>query len=79
MKVQILGTGCPKCRALEANVRQAIAEMAIAAEIEKVTGIDAIMAMGVLMTPALAVDGDIKSEGKILTKNQIIETLKAGF
>jgi small redox-active disulfide protein 2 len=79
MKVQILGTGCPKCRALEANARQAITEMAIPAEIEKVTGIDAIMGMGVMMTPALAVDGDVKSEGKILTKNQIMEALQAGI
>jgi hypothetical protein len=53
--------------------------MSIAAEIEKVTGIDAIMAMGVMMTPALAIDGDVKSEGKILTKNQIMQALQAGL
>jgi len=77
MKIQILGTGCPKCKTLEANARQAIEAMALVAEIEKVTNIDAIMEMGVMMTPAIAIDGDVKSAGKVLTKDQIIEMLKA--
>ncbi|MFA6508056.1 MAG: thioredoxin family protein [Treponemataceae bacterium] len=76
MKVQILGTGCPKCKQLEANARQAIESIAGNAEVEKVTDIDKIMEMGVMMTPALAIDGDVKSVGKILTKDQIIAMLK---
>jgi small redox-active disulfide protein 2 len=78
MKVQILGTGCPKCKALEANARQAIETLALTAEVEKITEIDRIMEMGVMMTPALAIDGDVKSTGKLLTKDQIIALLKGG-
>jgi small redox-active disulfide protein 2 len=63
MKVQILGTGCAKCRALTANAEKAIAELGIDAEIEKVENIADIARMGVLMTPALAIDGQIKSVG----------------
>lgn len=75
MKVQILGAGCPKCKALEANAAQAIAALSLAAEIEKITDIDAIMDMGVMMTPALAIDGDVKASGKVMTKEQIIAVL----
>jgi small redox-active disulfide protein 2 len=63
MKVQILGTGCPKCRALTANAEKAIAELGLTAEIEKVDKIADIARMGAMMTPALAVDGQLKSMG----------------
>ena len=78
MKVQILGTGCPKCKALKANARQAIESLALQADVEKITDIDMIMEMGVMMTPALAIDGDVKSVGKLLTKDQIAAFLKGG-
>ena len=78
MNIQILGTGCPKCKALEANAREAVAVSGITATIEKITDIDKIMDMGVMMTPALAIDGDVKSVGKLLTKDQILGILKAG-
>jgi len=78
MKVQILGMGCPKCKLLEEHAREAVAELGIQAEIEKVMDTDAIMDMGVMMTPALAIDGDVKSVGKVLTKDQVIEYLKGG-
>jgi small redox-active disulfide protein 2 len=78
MKVQILGMGCPKCKALEAHAREAVAELRLEVEIEKVMDSDAIMDMGVMMTPALAIDGEVKSVGKILTKDQIIAYLKGG-
>jgi small redox-active disulfide protein 2 len=78
MKVQILGRGCPKCKALERNAREAVADLGLEAEIEKVTDSEAIMDMGVMMTPALAVDGEVKSVGKVLTKDQIIAYLKGG-
>lgn len=77
MKIQILGSGCPKCRLLEQHAREAVAELGINVEIEKVTDIDEIMAMGVMMTPALAFDGDVKSVGKVLTTDQIVAFLKA--
>jgi small redox-active disulfide protein 2 len=78
MKVQILGTGCPKCKMLEQNARAALGETGMTAEIEKITDIDKIMEMGVMMTPALAIDGDVKSAGKVLTKDQVAQILKGG-
>lgn len=78
MKIQILGPGCPKCKALEANAREAVATIGAAADFEKVTDIDAIMNMGVMMTPALVVDGQVKSIGRILSKEQIANILKGG-
>jgi small redox-active disulfide protein 2 len=63
MKVQILGTGCRNCRALTANAEKAIAELGITAEIEKVEKIADIARMGAMMTPALAVDGQVRSIG----------------
>lgn len=78
MKVQILGTGCPKCKLLEEHARQAVAELGLDAEIVKVSDTDDIMEMGVMMTPALAVDGDVKSVGKVLTKDQVAAIFKGG-
>jgi len=71
MKIQILGTGCPKCKQLEANAREAVASKGVEAEIEKVSDIDQIMEMGVMMTPALVIDGEVRSVGKVLTVDQI--------
>ncbi len=76
MTIQILGTGCPKCKALAANAEAAARELGVACEIEKVTDINRIMAFGVMMTPALAVDGQVKSAGKVLTAEQIKGYLK---
>lgn len=76
MKIQILGSGCPKCKLLEQHAREAVSELGIVAEIEKVMDTDAIMEMGVMMTPALAIDGDVKSVGKVLTKDQVISYIK---
>ena len=78
MKLQILGTGCPKCRALETNTKAAVSELGLEAEIEKVTDIESIMAMGVMMTPALAIDGIVRSVGRVLTKDQVISYLGGG-
>ena len=75
MKIQILGTGCPKCRQLEANAREAVAQKGVDAEIEKVTDIARIMDMGVMITPALVIDGEVRSVGKVLTADQIAAQL----
>jgi small redox-active disulfide protein 2 len=75
MNIQILGTGCPKCRKLEEHARQAIKDGGIDATIEKITEIDQIMDMGVMITPALAIDGNVVSSGKVLSKDQILEML----
>jgi small redox-active disulfide protein 2 len=76
MKVQILGTGCSNCRALMANAEKAIAELGLSAEIEKVEKIADIARMGAMMTPALAVDGQIKSIG-VQPVNKVKEILSA--
>ena len=71
MKIQILGTGCPKCKTLTANAEKAVKETGIEAEITKVTDIKESMAFGVMMTPALVVDGVVKSSGHLLSPEQI--------
>ena len=75
MKIQILGTGCPKCRQLTANAEQAIKELGVEAEIEKVTNISDIAKFGVMMTPALAIDGEVKAVGKVLSPAEIMGLL----
>ena len=64
-KIQILGTGCPKCRKLAENAEAAAKAAGIEYELEKVTDINEIMKFGVMMTPALAVDGVVKAVGKV--------------
>ena len=71
MKIQILGTGCPKCKKLEENARAAVEALGAGFEVEKVTDINDIMGFGVMVTPALAVDGDVKSVGKVLSVEEI--------
>ena len=78
MKVQVLGKGCAKCKLLEEHAREAVAELGIEAEFEKVSDVEAIARMGVMTTPALAVDGRVKSSGRVLTKDQIVDFLKKG-
>ena len=76
MTIQILGSGCAKCNTLEANAKEAVASLGIEAEVVKITDMDEIMEMGVMMTPALAVDGDVKTTGKLLKPSEIEELLK---
>jgi small redox-active disulfide protein 2 len=78
MKIQILGTGCPKCNTLERNAREAVTIAGVDAEVEKVTDLDEIMEMGVMVTPALAVDGDVKQAGKVMTVEEIAAVLAEG-
>ena len=70
-KIQILGTGCPKCKKLAENAEAAAKELGIEFEIEKVTDINEIMKFGVMMTPALAVDGEVKVVGKVVSPEEI--------
>jgi small redox-active disulfide protein 2 len=67
MKIKILGTGCPKCKKLTENTEAAARDLDIEYEIEKVTDINEIMKFGVMVTPALAVDGQVKVAGKVLS------------
>ncbi|MBL8231960.1 MAG: TM0996/MTH895 family glutaredoxin-like protein [Bryobacterales bacterium] len=71
MKIQILGTGCSKCKQLAANAEQAAREMGIDFELEKVTGIADIVKFSVMTTPALAVDGKVKLAGKVASPAEI--------
>jgi small redox-active disulfide protein 2 len=71
MKIQILGTGCPKCKKLAENAEIAAKELGLDFELEKVTDINQIMKFGVMMTPALAVDGSVKIVGKAASVDEI--------
>ena len=71
MKIQILGTGCPKCKTLMANAEAAVRAAGIEATVEKVDQIADIMKFGVMVTPALAVDGVVKSAGRVLSTDDI--------
>jgi len=74
-KIQVLGTGCPKCKKLVENAEAAAKELGIEFEIEKVTDINEIMKFGVMMTPALAVDGEVKVVGKVPSTDEINQML----
>jgi len=76
MKIKILGTGCPKCKQLEANLKKALEETGKKAEIEKVTDVNKIIEAGVMATPALSIDGKIESAGKIASVEEIKTLLK---
>ena len=71
MKIEILGTGCPKCKKLNELVEEAINELGVSVEIIKVTDINKIIDYGVMVTPALVIDGDVKVAGKIPEKEGI--------
>jgi len=75
-KIQILGTGCPKCKKLAENAEAAVQGLDPGYEIEKVTNINEIMKFGVMMTPALAVDGEVKAVGKVPSPDEIKKMLE---
>jgi len=74
-KIQILGTGCPKCKKLAENAQEAMQSTEGEFEIEKVTEINEIMKFGVMMTPALAIDGQVKVTGKVPSPDEIKKML----
>jgi small redox-active disulfide protein 2 len=71
MDIKVLGTGCPKCKALEKATREAVAEMGVDANIEKVEDIVKIMGYGIMHTPALVVDGKVVLSGRVATVPEI--------
>lgn len=79
MKIEILGTGCSKCKALEEAVKKAVAQIGGFHEVKKVEDIVEIMNYGVMSTPALVVDGIVKSSGKLLSIDEIIDLLKPSY
>ena len=70
-KIQILGTGCAKCKKLAENAATAAEELGVEVELEKVTDLNEIMKFGVMMTPGIAVDGDVKASGKVAGTTEI--------
>lgn len=76
MKIAVLGPGCAKCRKTEEIVKEALTESGVEATVEKVTDIIKIAGYGVMMTPAVVVDGEVKSVGKIPSKEDINSWIK---
>lgn len=75
MRIQVLGTGCAKCKTLTANAEAAVRELGLDAKVEKVEDVREIMKFGVMTTPALVLDGKVKVVGKVLPSNAIKEML----
>jgi small redox-active disulfide protein 2 len=75
VKIQVLGTGCAKCKQLTANAEQAVRDLGISAVVEKVEDIRDIMKFGVMTTPALAVNGRVRSAGKLLSPQDVKKLL----
>ena len=78
MKIKVLGPGCPKCEQTARMVAEAVAEIGVAAQVEKVTDFKEIAQHGVFVTPAVVVDGEVKVTGKVPSKDEILAWLKAG-
>ncbi len=76
IKIQILGTGCPKCQSTEQVVHKALAELNVQAEVVKVTDINAIVGKGVMWTPALLIDGKLALQGRIPTLEQVKQLIR---
>ena len=77
MKIKVLGTGCPKCNKLYAEAEKAVASSGITAKLEKVEKLDEIMKHGVMMTPALVIDGEVKASGRVVPAAEIATWLTA--
>ncbi|MCF8309338.1 MAG: thioredoxin family protein [Bacteroidales bacterium] len=73
MEIKVLGTGCPKCKKLEKTTQEAVEEAGIEADISKVEDINDIMQYGVMVTPALVIDGKVVVSGKVPKKEEIIK------
>lgn len=71
MKIEVLGMGCPKCRKTEENIQLALAELGIKAEVTEVSNLKKIAGYGVMMTPAVVIDGEVKLSGKIPSVEKI--------
>jgi len=75
-KIEVLGTGCAKCKRLLDNVQAAVKELGIAAEVVKVEDLDAIVEAGVMLTPALFINGEVVAEGRVPDVNEIKSLLQ---
>jgi small redox-active disulfide protein 2 len=75
IKIEIVGTGCAKCKRLLANAQQAVKDLKITADVIKVDNIDEIVNRGIMLTPALFINGNVRAEGRIPDVNEIITML----
>jgi small redox-active disulfide protein 2 len=75
MKIEVLGTGCKNCNALEAATHQALQDLGMDVPVEKVTDYGEIVAYGVMSTPALAIDGEVKTSGRVPSVRELTELL----
>lgn len=71
MRIQVLGTGCAKCRKLKENAERAVSEAGVECEVESVTDLDEILSFDVMMTPALVIDGAVKVVGAVPSPTEI--------
>jgi len=78
MKIEVLGTGCAKCKRLEENVRKAVQETGVKAEVLKVQDMDQIISKGVMMTPALLIDGEEMAVGRVPGVEEIKRMITGG-
>jgi len=76
MKIKVLGPGCPKCQKTEKVVKEAVAESGVSADVEKVTDLMKIAGYGVFGTPAIVIDDEVKSVGKVPSKQDVLSWLK---
>lgn len=76
MEIKVLGSGCRNCMTLEANVRTAIADLGIGADVEKVTDFAEIARYGIMSTPGLVIDGKVVSFGKVLKPSDIVKLIE---
>ena len=76
MEIKVLGTGCPKCRKVYANAQRAIADLGIAVKLEKVEAIDEILRYGVMMTPAVVINGRVRASGRIASVEELKKWLQ---
>jgi len=74
--IQVLGPGCAKCEKLKHNAEEAVARLGVEASVEKITDINVIVGFGVMTTPALAIDGEVKLVGKVASPDEIAKLLE---
>ena len=77
MRIEVFGTGCPKCNMLEANVRKALKELGVKAEVVKVTSIDEMVERGLMALPALVIDGELIVAGRVPSTTEIRNLVQA--
>jgi len=76
VRIRVLGPGCPKCKMVEERVKEALDELGVKAEVEKVTDFAKMMEYGIMMTPALVIDNEIKCQGRIPSAEEIKEWMQ---